>query len=135
MNYTNLGRTGLKVSRLCLGCMSFGVPQRGGHPWTLDDEQSRPFIDQRQERDEQNEEEREHQEEHPAPDEHADEARELEPGRGGSELVKGRGQVVDRVIGPVALPGQARRGLGPRRGRLQASARAGAAPGRRSGRP
>jgi aryl-alcohol dehydrogenase-like predicted oxidoreductase len=32
MNYTNLGRTGLKVSRLCLGCMSFGVPQRGGHP-------------------------------------------------------------------------------------------------------
>jgi len=32
MNYTNLGRTGIKVSRLCLGCMSFGVPQRGGHP-------------------------------------------------------------------------------------------------------
>src|SRR5271157_1742616 len=44
MNYTNLGRTGLKVSRLCLGCMSFGVPQRGGHLWTLDEEQSRPFI-------------------------------------------------------------------------------------------
>jgi 1-deoxyxylulose-5-phosphate synthase len=44
MNYTNLGRTGLKISRLCLGCMSFGVPQRGAHPWTLDEEQSRPFI-------------------------------------------------------------------------------------------
>jgi aryl-alcohol dehydrogenase-like predicted oxidoreductase len=44
MNYTNLGRSGLKVSRLCLGCMSFGVPERGAHPWTLDEEQSRPFI-------------------------------------------------------------------------------------------
>ena len=44
MNYTNLGKTGLKVSRLCLGCMSFGVPQRGMHAWTLDEEQSRPFI-------------------------------------------------------------------------------------------
>jgi aryl-alcohol dehydrogenase-like predicted oxidoreductase len=44
MNFTNLGKTGLKVSRLCLGCMSFGVPQRGMHAWTLDEEQSRPFI-------------------------------------------------------------------------------------------
>jgi 1-deoxyxylulose-5-phosphate synthase len=44
MNYTNLGSSGLKVSRLCLGCMSFGVPQRGAHAWTLDEEQSRPFL-------------------------------------------------------------------------------------------
>ncbi len=41
---TRLGRTGLEVSRICLGCMSFGTPDRGGHPWTLDEEQSRPFI-------------------------------------------------------------------------------------------
>jgi 1-deoxyxylulose-5-phosphate synthase len=44
MEYTKLGRSGLDVSRLCLGCMSFGVPERGAHPWTLDEEQSRPFI-------------------------------------------------------------------------------------------
>jgi aryl-alcohol dehydrogenase-like predicted oxidoreductase len=44
MNHTNLGKTGLKVSRLCLGCMSFGVPERGMHAWTLNEEQSRPFI-------------------------------------------------------------------------------------------
>ena len=44
MEYVNLGRTGLKVSRLCLGCMSYGVPERGTHAWTLDEEQSRPFI-------------------------------------------------------------------------------------------
>ena len=35
---------GLKVSRLCLGCMSYGVPERGTHPWTLNEEQSRPFF-------------------------------------------------------------------------------------------
>ncbi len=44
MDYTNLGRTGLQVSRLCLGCMSFGTPDRGNHPWTLDEEASRPLI-------------------------------------------------------------------------------------------
>ena len=44
MDYVNLGRTGLKVSRLCLGCMSYGEPERGNHPWTLGDAQSRPFI-------------------------------------------------------------------------------------------
>ncbi len=44
MNYVSLGKSGLKVSRLCLGCMSFGVPQRGVHPWTLDEEASRPII-------------------------------------------------------------------------------------------
>jgi 1-deoxyxylulose-5-phosphate synthase len=44
MNYKNLGNTGLKVSELCLGCMTFGVPERGDHPWTLPEEQSRPLI-------------------------------------------------------------------------------------------
>lgn len=44
MEYRKLGRTGLDVSRLCLGCMTYGVPERGSHPWTLDEEQSRPFI-------------------------------------------------------------------------------------------
>lgn len=44
MNYTRLGNTGLEVSRLCLGCMSYGEPNRGGHPWTLGEEASRPFI-------------------------------------------------------------------------------------------
>ncbi|EWY41286.1 NADP-dependent aryl-alcohol dehydrogenase [Skermanella stibiiresistens SB22] len=44
MEYVNLGKTGLKVSRLCLGCMTYGEPDRGNHPWTLGEEQSRPFI-------------------------------------------------------------------------------------------
>ena len=44
MIHVNLGNSGLKVSRLCLGCMSFGVPQRGMHAWTLDEEASRPII-------------------------------------------------------------------------------------------
>jgi 1-deoxyxylulose-5-phosphate synthase len=44
MKYKNLGRTGLKVSELCLGCMTFGVPERGDHPWTLPEQQSRPLI-------------------------------------------------------------------------------------------
>lgn len=44
MEYVPLGRTGLKVSRLCLGCMTYGAPERGAHPWTLDEEQSRPMI-------------------------------------------------------------------------------------------
>jgi aryl-alcohol dehydrogenase-like predicted oxidoreductase len=46
MKYVKLGRTGLDVSRLCLGCMTFGAPDRGLHPWTLDEEQSRPLIRQ-----------------------------------------------------------------------------------------
>ena len=44
MEYVNLGRTGLKISRLCLGCMTYGEPGRGNHEWTLPEEQSRPFI-------------------------------------------------------------------------------------------
>jgi aryl-alcohol dehydrogenase-like predicted oxidoreductase len=44
MDYRNLGASGLKVSRICLGCMSYGLPERGAHPWSLDEEQSRPFI-------------------------------------------------------------------------------------------
>src|SRR5271169_5368169 len=44
MQYKNLGNTGLKVSPLCLGCMTFGVPERGDHPWTLPESQSRPLI-------------------------------------------------------------------------------------------
>jgi aryl-alcohol dehydrogenase-like predicted oxidoreductase len=46
MKYKNLGNTGLKVSELCLGCMTFGVPERGDHPWTLPEEQSRPLMRQ-----------------------------------------------------------------------------------------
>jgi 1-deoxyxylulose-5-phosphate synthase len=46
MKYNNLGNTGLKVSELCLGCMTFGAPERGDHPWTLPEEQSRPLIRQ-----------------------------------------------------------------------------------------
>jgi 1-deoxyxylulose-5-phosphate synthase len=44
MEYTKLGRTGLDVSRICLGCMTYGVPERGAHPWTLNEETSRPFL-------------------------------------------------------------------------------------------
>ncbi len=44
MDFVRLGSTGLKVSRLCLGCMTYGVPERGAHPWSLDEEKSRPFI-------------------------------------------------------------------------------------------
>ena len=46
MQFTRLGQTGLTVSRLCLGCMTYGVPERGAHPWTLGEEQSRPLIRQ-----------------------------------------------------------------------------------------
>ena len=44
MEYVRLGRTGLEVSRICLGCMSYGIAERGNHSWTLDEEASRPFI-------------------------------------------------------------------------------------------
>lgn len=44
MQYVNFGRSGLKVSRICLGCMSYGVPERGAHAWTLPEDVSRPFL-------------------------------------------------------------------------------------------
>ncbi len=51
MNYANLGKTGLKVSRICLGCMSYGAPatgelKPGSHAWALDEKQSEPFFRQ-----------------------------------------------------------------------------------------
>ncbi|NUP75254.1 MAG: aldo/keto reductase [Sinomonas sp.] len=46
MHYTRLGKTGLEVSRLAVGCMSFGDPQRGNHPWSLPEEESRTLIKQ-----------------------------------------------------------------------------------------
>lgn len=46
MEYVNLGNSGLKVSRLCLGCMSFGESDRGLHAWTLDEKSSQPLIRQ-----------------------------------------------------------------------------------------
>jgi aryl-alcohol dehydrogenase (NADP+) len=42
VDYVNLGRTGIKVSRVCLGCMTYGSP--AWRPWVLDEEQSRPFF-------------------------------------------------------------------------------------------
>jgi len=44
MNYVNLGSTGTKVSRICLGAMTYGA--KSWRPWVLDEEQSRPFIQQ-----------------------------------------------------------------------------------------
>ena len=44
MKYSRLGHTGLEVSRICLGCMSFGDPQRGNHEWTLSEADSRPIL-------------------------------------------------------------------------------------------
>jgi aryl-alcohol dehydrogenase-like predicted oxidoreductase len=46
MDYVRLGRTGLEVSRLTLGCMTYGVPERGSHLWTLPEDQTRPLIKQ-----------------------------------------------------------------------------------------
>ena len=45
MKYTKLGNTGLDVSRICLGCMSFGESGTGSHAWTLDEAASRRFIE------------------------------------------------------------------------------------------
>ena len=44
MRTVKLGSTGLDVSPICVGCMSFGDPARGNHPWSLDEEASRPLI-------------------------------------------------------------------------------------------
>jgi aryl-alcohol dehydrogenase-like predicted oxidoreductase len=46
MDYVRFGKSGLKVSRLCVGCMTYGISDRGTHPWTLDEENSRPLIKQ-----------------------------------------------------------------------------------------
>ena len=44
MEYARLGSTGMKVSRICLGCMGFGDAARWIHKWVLDEENSRPII-------------------------------------------------------------------------------------------
>ncbi len=44
MDYVKLGNTGLDVSRVCLGCMGFGIAERWVHPWVIDEEHSRPII-------------------------------------------------------------------------------------------
>lgn len=44
MEYAKLGNTGLDVSRICLGCMGFGVAERWVHQWVLNEESSRPII-------------------------------------------------------------------------------------------
>ena len=51
MDYVNLGNTGLKVSRICLGCMTYGAPATGeltpgSHAWALNEEESQPFLRQ-----------------------------------------------------------------------------------------
>ena len=51
MEYVNLGKTGLKVSRICLGCMTYGEPatgepKAGRHAWTLNEVESQPFLRQ-----------------------------------------------------------------------------------------
>lgn len=52
MEYVNLGRTGLKVSRICLGCMTYGrppalgEPAAGRHAWALNEDESQPFLKQ-----------------------------------------------------------------------------------------
>jgi aryl-alcohol dehydrogenase (NADP+) len=46
VDYVKLGRTGLDVSRICLGCMSYGDASRGGHQWVLDEEAARPYFKQ-----------------------------------------------------------------------------------------
>lgn len=44
MDYVKLGNTGLDVSQICLGCMSFGEVVPGWHSWVLDEEKARPII-------------------------------------------------------------------------------------------
>jgi aryl-alcohol dehydrogenase-like predicted oxidoreductase len=46
MQYLKLGNTDLNISRICLGCMTYGEPTRGNHAWTLPEESSRPLIKQ-----------------------------------------------------------------------------------------
>ena len=44
MEYAKLGKSDLRVSRICMGCMGFGDPQKGMHSWTLQEEESRKII-------------------------------------------------------------------------------------------
>lgn len=44
MDYVQLGNSNLSVSRICLGCMGFGDPNKGGHAWTLDQEATTAII-------------------------------------------------------------------------------------------
>ncbi len=44
MRYRRLGGSGLEISALSLGCMSWGDPARGGHPWVIDEDAARPII-------------------------------------------------------------------------------------------
>jgi len=46
MEYTRIGRSGLKISRVGLGCMSYADPSKGSHPWVLTEEQAQPFFRQ-----------------------------------------------------------------------------------------
>jgi aryl-alcohol dehydrogenase-like predicted oxidoreductase len=46
MDYVKLGSTGLEVSRICLGCMSFGEPQRGPQRWSLGEDDAKPVLRQ-----------------------------------------------------------------------------------------
>jgi aryl-alcohol dehydrogenase-like predicted oxidoreductase len=46
MIYVKLGRTGLDVSRICLGCMSYGNPAIKNQPWSLGERESLPFFRQ-----------------------------------------------------------------------------------------
>ncbi len=45
MKYTELGNTGIEVSRICVGGMSFGEIREGGHQWLLDQEQTTAMLD------------------------------------------------------------------------------------------
>ena len=44
MKYTNLGKSDLKVSRICMGCMGFGDAAAGQHSWTVDESRTREII-------------------------------------------------------------------------------------------
>ena len=44
MQYRRLGQSGLEVSAIAVGCMSWGIPERGGHPWAKDEDFARQTI-------------------------------------------------------------------------------------------